>query len=55
MNITEKILSQRAGHEVTPGEIIEIPVSSIPSGTSISTGIKMIKGGEVIKIRVKKV
>lgn len=37
------------------GEIIEIPVSSIPSGTSISTGIKMIKGGEVVKMRVKKV
>ena len=26
MNITEKILSEKAGHEVTPGEIIEIPV-----------------------------
>ena len=26
MNITEKILSKKAGHEVTPGEIIEIPV-----------------------------
>ena len=26
MNITEKILSSKAGYEVTPGEIIEIPV-----------------------------
>ena len=26
MNITEKILSAKAGHEVSPGEIIEIPV-----------------------------
>ena len=36
MNITEKILSQRAGHEVTPGEIIEIPVDLAMShdGTS---------------------
>ena len=36
MNITENILSQRAGHEVTPGEIIEIPVDLAMShdGTS---------------------
>ena len=36
MNITEKILSQRAGHEVTRGEIIEIPVDLAMShdGTS---------------------
>ena len=36
MNISEKILSQRAGHEVTPGEIIEIPVDLAMShdGTS---------------------
>lgn len=36
MNITEKILSQRASHEVTPGEIIEIPVDLAMShdGTS---------------------
>ena len=26
MNITEKILSKKAGHEVVPGEIIEIDV-----------------------------
>ena len=26
MNITEKILSKKSGHEVSPGEIIEIPV-----------------------------
>ena len=39
MNITEKILSQRAGHEVTPGEIIEIPVDLAMShdGTSPPT------------------
>ena len=36
MNITEKILSSKAGHEVTPGEIIEIPVDLAMShdGTS---------------------
>jgi len=36
MNITEKILSNKAGHEVTPGEIIEIPVDLAMShdGTS---------------------
>ena len=36
MNITEKILSEKAGHEVTPGEIIEIPVDLAMShdGTS---------------------
>ena len=36
MNITEKILSEKAGHEVTPGEIIEIPVDLARShdGTS---------------------
>ena len=28
MNITEKILSKKAGHEVSPGEIIEIPVEN---------------------------
>jgi len=36
MNITEKILSKKAGHDVTPGEIIEIPVDLAMShdGTS---------------------
>ena len=36
MNITEKILSSKEGHEVTPGEIIEIPVDLAMShdGTS---------------------
>ena len=36
MNITEKILSAKANHEVTPGEIIEIPVDLAMShdGTS---------------------
>ncbi len=36
MNITEKILSSKADHEVTPGEIIEIPVDLAMShdGTS---------------------
>ena len=36
MNITEKILSKKAGHEVVPGEIIEIPVDLAMShdGTS---------------------
>jgi len=36
VNITEKILSSKAGHEVTPGEIIEIPVDLAMShdGTS---------------------
>ena len=36
MNITEKILSSKASHEVTPGEIIEIPVDLAMShdGTS---------------------
>ena len=36
MNITEKILSEKACHEVTPGEIIEIPVDLAMShdGTS---------------------
>ncbi|MBO6123938.1 MAG: 3-isopropylmalate dehydratase large subunit [Methanobrevibacter sp.] len=36
MNITEKILSAKADHEVTPGEIIEIPVDLAMShdGTS---------------------
>ena len=36
MNITEKILSAKAGHDVTPGEIIEIPVDLAMShdGTS---------------------
>lgn len=36
MNITEKILSKKAGHEVIPGEIIEIPVDLAMShdGTS---------------------
>ncbi len=39
MNITEKILSNKAGHEVTPGEIIEIPVDLAMShdGTSPPT------------------
>ena len=36
MNITEKILSKKAGHEVVPGEIIEIEVDLAMShdGTS---------------------
>ena len=33
------------------GEIIDIPVSSIPTGTSIGTGTKMIKGGDVVKVK----
>lgn len=33
------------------GETLEIPVSSIPASTSISTGTKMIKGGEVVKVK----
>ncbi|WP_409200024.1 homoaconitase large subunit [Methanobrevibacter sp. DSM 116169] len=39
MNITEKILSNKAGHEVTPGEIIEIEVDLAMShdGTSPPT------------------
>jgi DNA gyrase subunit A len=35
------------------GEIVEIPVMSIPAGSSISTGNKMIKGGEVVKVQKK--
>ena len=37
MNITEKILSAKAGHEVTPGEIIEIPVDLAMSHDGTST------------------
>ena len=39
MNITEKILSSKANHEVSPGEIIEIPVDLAMShdGTSPPT------------------
>lgn len=33
------------------GEIIDIPVSNIPAGTSIGTGTKMIKGGDVVKVK----
>lgn len=34
------------------GEVIDIPVSNINAGTSISTGVKMIKGGgEVVKVK----
>lgn len=32
------------------GEAVQIPVASIPNGTTISTGEKMIKGGEVVKV-----
>lgn len=32
------------------GEVVELPVNNIPSGTSISTGTKMIKGGEVVRV-----
>ena len=32
------------------GEIIEIPVNTIPTGTSISNGTKMIKGGDIIRV-----
>ena len=35
------------------GEIVEIPVNNIPSGTSISTGTKMVKGGEIVKVSKK--
>jgi len=32
------------------GDTIQIPVAQIPNGTSIATGEKMIKGGEVVKV-----
>jgi DNA gyrase/topoisomerase IV subunit A len=32
------------------GEIVEIPVMNIPAGSSISSGTKMIKGGEVMRV-----
>ena len=32
------------------GEIIEIPVNTIPTGTSISNGTKMIKGGDIVRV-----
>lgn len=32
------------------GETFNIPVNTIPDGTSISTGVKMIKGGEVVEV-----
>lgn len=35
------------------GELIEVPVANIPAGTSISTGSKMIKGGEVVRVNKK--
>jgi len=35
------------------GEAVEIPVATIANGTSISTGNKMIKGGEVVKVYKK--
>lgn len=35
------------------GEAIEIPVTTIANGTTISTGVKMIKGGEVVKVYKK--
>lgn len=35
------------------GEAIEIPVIQIANGTSISTGVKMLKGGEVVKVYKK--
>lgn len=38
---------------ISTGEIIEIPVKDIPSGTSIGTGTKMIKGGEIVRINKK--
>lgn len=39
---------------ITPtGEAIEIPIATIANGTSIGTGNKMIKGGEVVKVYKK--
>lgn len=35
------------------GELIEVPVSTIPTGSTIGTGIKMIKGAEVVKVSKK--
>ena len=32
------------------GENIEIPVNTIPTGTSISNGTKMIKGGDIVRV-----
>lgn len=32
------------------GEAVQIPVAQIPNGTSVSTGERMIKGGEVVKV-----
>lgn len=37
----------------TGENMIEIPVANIPSGTSISPGVKMIKGSEVVKVYKK--
>lgn len=39
---------------LTTGEVVELKVSEMQGGTSISTGVKLIKGGEVYKV-VKKV
>lgn len=35
------------------GESIEIPVAQIAKGTSISSGTKMVKGGEIVKVYKK--
>ena len=53
MNITEKILSKKAGYEVNPGEIIEINVDLAMShdGTSPPT-IKSFEKIIYIKQRV---
>ena len=32
------------------GEIIDVPASSIPNGSTVGTGSKLIRGGEVIKV-----
>ena len=50
MNITEKILSAKAGHEVTPGEIIEIPVDLAMS--DVGTSPPAIKTFEKITDKV---
>ena len=50
MNITEKILSKKAGYDVTPGEIIEIPVDLAMSHDGTSP--PAIKTFEKIKDKV---
>lgn len=36
--------------QLLTGEIIDVPVSTVANGSTISTGVKMIKGGEVVKV-----